>query len=108
MFKFVNFVDRCLAGRAHPDEIDDYVDMWHEGDASTGISLSDYLGMNTHEYSIWMRQPETIYNIVKAHRDNRNIDEYVDDYYSMPLAARADTAEDAAQLTEWLRQIGKL
>lgn len=108
MSKFQSFIDKCLMGIAHPDEIDDYVDSWHESEISEELSLADYLGMDSHEYAIWMRQPDAVYGILRAHRTHRNVDEYVDDFYSMPLAARADTAEDAARLTEWLKDIGKL
>lgn len=108
MSRVQSFVERCLAGAALPDEIDDYVDTWHDSEAEKGVTLHAFLGMNEHEYALWMRDPNAIYGIIKAHKNQRNVDEYVEDYYSMPLAARAEGTEDTARLTKWLQKLGKL
>lgn len=107
MSRVQSFVERCLVGAALPDEIDDYVDTWHNSEAGKGITLHAFLGMNEHEYALWMRDPNAIFGIIKAHKNHRNVDEYVEDDYSMPLAARAEGAEDAARLTKSLKKVGK-
>ena len=43
-----DFVERCANGTAEPEEIDDYVDLWHESDSQ--LSLPEYLGMTEEEY----------------------------------------------------------
>lgn len=108
MSNIQSFVERCLAGTALPDEIDDYVDMWHNNEAGQGLPLHAFLGMDEHEYSLWMRDPCAIYGIVKAHKNHRRVDDYMDDFYSMPLAARAESAEDTVKITKWLEKLGKL
>jgi hypothetical protein len=37
------FLDLVLAGEARQDDIDDYADQWHDGDAS--CFLAEFLGM---------------------------------------------------------------
>lgn len=103
-----SFVERCLLGAALPDEIDDYVDEWHDTDIGKTIPLHIFLGMDNHEYALWMRDPNAIYGILKARKSHRSVDDYVEDYYSMPLAARAESTQDTVELTKWLRTLGKL
>jgi hypothetical protein len=108
MSKVQSFVERCLVGTALPDEIDDYIDTWHDTDVGEHMSLHSFLGMDEHEYALWMRDPNAIYGIIKAHKNHRNVDDYISDYYSMPLAARAESTQDTVELTKWLKKLGKL
>lgn len=108
MSKEHSFVERCLAGDALPDDIDDFVDLWHSQKEGAGLPLHIFLGMDEHEYALWMRDPNVIYGILKARKYNRPVDDYAEDYYSMPLAARAESTEDTMKLTNWLRDLGKL
>ena len=48
----VRFVDLCLGGDVPEDEIDDFVEKWHE-DENTTQELHEYLGMSWEEYSAW-------------------------------------------------------
>ncbi len=41
------FVNLCLRGEALADQIDDYVDQWHNGDSEE--ELSDFLGLTPEE-----------------------------------------------------------
>lgn len=43
-----------------PAEVDDRVDLWHEGCALSGWSLQDALGMTDAEYEVWMRDASAI------------------------------------------------
>lgn len=60
------FLDLRLAGDARPDEIDDFVDQWHE--APGGRPLHEHLGMTGEEYSLWLRVPDALAFIVEARR----------------------------------------
>lgn len=108
MFRTVTFIDQCLRGTALPDEIDDYVEKWHEGEIGQDLELRELLGMNSHEYAIWMRDANAIYSIIAAKRNKRPVEDFTEDYFSMPLAARAGNTDDAKKLTDWLRKIGKI
>ena len=44
------FVEKCLAGLALLEDIDDYVEAWHEGSGDPDATLADYLGFTTEEY----------------------------------------------------------
>lgn len=108
MFKTVTFIDRCLRGTALPDELDNYVDAWHDGDIGEDLELRELLGMTKHEYAIWMRDSHAIHGIIAARKSKRPIEDFTEDYFYMPMAARAGNTDDAKKLTEWLRKIGKL
>ena len=108
MSNYITFIDQCLRGAALPDQIDDYIEQWHEGQIGEGIELRELLGMSKREYAIWMRDASTINVIIAAKRQKRPIEDFTTDYYSMPLAARASDTGDAKKVTDWLRKLGKL
>ena len=59
------FVDLVLTGKAHQDDIEDFVDQWHDGDAS--CSLAEFLGMSDDEYALWVEKPSALSLILQAH-----------------------------------------
>jgi len=100
----MNFIELCLAGEVLEDEIDDFVERWHEGD-SEETSLHDFLGMDWDEYSLWATNPSILKFILSAHKKKISIaDELGNQRYSM--AARAGSVEEAKKLEKWLKQIG--
>ncbi|MFA6201636.1 MAG: hypothetical protein WC710_00445 [Gallionella sp.] len=99
-----NFVTYCLSGEALLDDIDDYVDAWHETKGE--IPLHRYLGMSKSEYALWVTDPDVLPFIISAHREGREIGELLDELNTFPLAARADGPEKAKQLMRWLKKEG--
>nr|VFJ74579.1 MAG: hypothetical protein BECKFW1821C_GA0114237_10643 [Candidatus Kentron sp. FW] len=61
-----NFIEKCLSGDARQEDIDDFVEQWHEGDG--GLPLNEYLGMTETEYSLWVTNPETLSIVIDNHR----------------------------------------
>jgi hypothetical protein len=59
------FLDLVLAGDARQDDIDDFVDQCHDGDAS--CSLAEFLGMSADEYALWVEKPAALNLILQAH-----------------------------------------
>ena len=59
------FLDVVLAGDARADDIDDFVDRWHDGDAT--CSLAEFLGMSHDEYALWVEKPASLRLILQAH-----------------------------------------
>jgi hypothetical protein len=51
-------MERFLVGEAGPEEIDDYVDIWHS--SPDGLELHEFLGMSKEEYALWLRNPEVL------------------------------------------------
>ena len=58
------FVDLCLRGDASPDQIDDFVDLWHDGDSEG--SLAEFLGLSDKEYALWVETPKSLATILDA------------------------------------------
>lgn len=63
-----NFIQDCLNGDALLEEIDDYIDKWHDGDSD--LPLHIYLGMSRDEYGAWVEAPDCLARIVTAHKDD--------------------------------------
>jgi hypothetical protein len=47
-----SYMADCLCGKAKPSDLDDYIEHWHSND--TGNSLSEFLGLTSGEYAIWI------------------------------------------------------
>jgi hypothetical protein len=102
-----SFIDLSLQGRVLLDEIDDFVDAWHEqpGDEP----LHKYLGMKKAEYSLWLRDPEMLPLIVKARHDEVPLSHAVNDNIGTDrLAARSGEAIKLKRLRNWLKEQGKI
>lgn len=102
----MNFIEMCLAGDVLEDEIDDFVDQWHDGEAGKGQELYEFLGMSWKEYSIWATNPSILPFILSAHKNGSNLDVELNQE-RLSLAARAESAEKAQQMKKWLKLIGK-
>ena len=95
------FISLALSGEAMTDEIDDFVDQWH--DNPTGLSLHDYLGMNREEYALWLSSPDTLPLIIASRKFNKPLDVIANDnLQAMHLAARADDTTKIKRLQTWL------
>jgi len=102
----MNFIELCLAGDVLEDEIDDFVDNWHDGKAGEGQELYEFLGMSWEEYSIWATKPSILSFILSAHKKHTHLDIELNQE-QLPLAARAETAAEAQKMETWLKTIGK-
>jgi|SaaInl8_200m_RNA_FD_contig_81_150201_length_1393_multi_3_in_0_out_0_3 hypothetical protein len=67
------FMDLCLRGEVLSEEIDNWVDEWHDNPQKQ--ELHEYLGMNWAEYSSWVKTPEILPSIINAHKFSRNLKE---------------------------------
>lgn len=100
------FIDLCLRGEVLLEEIDDWIDQWH--DTPQKQELHEYLGMDWDEYSSWVNMPAILPFIIIAHKENRNFSDLVKELQlkelqSLPMAARADTKLKAGKLIKWLK-----
>lgn len=104
----LRFVDACLAGDCLADEIDNFVDLWHEGESQE--SLSDFLGFTGEEYALWVEKPDSLEWILYARRENRSIFTLLEEMNSARprIAARSLSPKDASELVEWLRRTGRI
>jgi len=102
------FISQCIEGTVLLDDIDDYIDEWHDTEPQVE-KLHDFLGMTWDEYSMWVADPDILPYIVTSHKDNLSLEALLEEhYYSLPLAARAGNALTARKIMAWLKEHGKL
>lgn len=102
----MSFIDLCLSGDVLEDEVDSFVDSWHEDD-ETALELHEYLGMSWEEYSVWATRPSILPFILSARKNGTSFDVELNQE-RLALAARAETAEEAQRMESWLKLIGKI
>lgn len=103
----LTFIERCLAGTARPEDIENWVDEWHDA-SGTSPSLAEFLGMTDEEYAVWVEKPDALPFILHAHRFKRPLKQVVtEEEPDIRLAARASPAARAT-LVAWLKRTGRL
>lgn len=84
------FIDKCLSGNALIDEIEDYVDAWHDGKEGQRQELHEYLGMTWDEYSVWGTKPSVLPYIIASRKNGTSLQfelnacEYPREHKSLP------------------------
>ena len=48
------FMEKCVAGEASVEEVDEYVEYWHTHEID--MPLHEYLGLSPSEYALWGRE----------------------------------------------------
>ena len=99
-----NFVDLCLNGDRLPEEIDDYVDAWHDGGSK--LPLHKFLGMSQSEYNHWVIDADVLPFILDAHRTGEDVADLIEQFNALPMAARAESSGKALELARWLKDQG--
>jgi len=95
------FVDCCLEGNALLDEVDDYVDLWHT--IEQNIPLHEFLGLSWDEYAAWVGNPSVLPFIISSRKSGRPFSTVAREE-SQAMAARAENAEQAHELIQWLQK----
>lgn len=101
------FIAACLAGAALLEDVDDWVDAWHQ-QADDDMSLDEFLGFTPDEGALWSERSEALRFVVAAHRYNRPVADLLQSRDQYALAARGGADEDAEQVLTWLRETGRL
>ena len=94
-----NFIKSCINGDALLEDIDNYIDDWH--DSESDLELHEFLGMDQEEYTIWVKDPDILPIIIKAHRENKNSIELMN-FQVKSIAARSENVEKSEKLKQWL------
>lgn len=105
-----SYLDACLEGHALLDDVDDWVESWHEAEgAPRGFRepLEAYLGLNDFEYSAWAEKPSLLRAIVGARKRSCSIAD-ASSAQQYALAARTSDPGEAKSLIEWLEKSGRL
>jgi hypothetical protein len=99
----LNFVDACLQGEALIEDIDEYIERWHEGDSEK--ELHEFLGFTKDEYELWLHNDNSIIKSILFARKNGVS---ITDIDSISIAARSSSMEEAEKIIEWLRLTGRM
>lgn len=100
------FVSACLSGSALLDDVDDWVEDWHE--SPEGLGLDDFLGFTHEEGKLWAERPESLRFIVAAHRYGTPVETILQSRDDFALAARATDSAKATAVLSWLRKTHRL
>lgn len=65
-----SFIEKCINGDASLDEIDDYIDEWHDSDSTNDLELHEFLGMSWEEYSLWAVKPSLLAEILNHRKQD--------------------------------------
>jgi hypothetical protein len=60
------FVERCLAGQADVEDLDQFEEAWHVG--KTEDSLAEFLGFTEEEYALIVEQPALLNYVLIARK----------------------------------------
>lgn len=63
------FIQLCLQGEVLPDEIDDFIEKWHQSDSSE--ELHEFLGMTWNEYAAWVADKSILSLIIASHKTSK-------------------------------------
>jgi hypothetical protein len=104
------FLDDVLRGRATVDEIDDYIDRWHDapGDSeAASMKLHEFLGMTWDEYRLWGEKPSSLRFTIAARRHQMPVDQVLRANL-VGAAARSGDESDAEDVLQWLKDHGRI
>ncbi|MRW94734.1 hypothetical protein GJ699_32700 [Duganella sp. FT80W] len=65
-----NFIEKCLSQAAAPEDIDDFIDQWHDNPGTQ--TLHDFLGMTRDEYAQWLTNSAALQTILKSRQSPAN------------------------------------
>lgn len=97
-----NFIEACIKGEVLLEEVDDFIDTWHDSDSS--IPLYEYLGMTKKEYALFVEDENYLAIIVTAHKQDEPIENIIENQIS--IAARSDNHAKSLRLESWLKDEG--
>lgn len=102
-----SFLELSMNGFVALDDIDDFVDVWHDGDDDR--ELRDFLGFTAEEYKAWVEEPSLIAYIVTARREEKNFLDLVESAFKeYRIAARSETEGQISTVERWLKDHGKI
>ncbi len=93
-------------GLIRADQIDDFVEAWHNSGNEEKRSLSEYLGMTDDEYAIWVMSHGALPAILAARRDRRKLADAVADYLAGLQRTHPANRPAIHALSHWLQRGG--
>jgi hypothetical protein len=97
------FLDLYRDGQVTAEQIDDFIEAWHESDDSEQRPLAEYLGMTDEEYSVWLASRRALPMLVAARQNSRPVIEVVRQHLADLQRAGLRADETAIYvLSHWL------
>ncbi|WP_428963640.1 hypothetical protein [Micromonospora fluostatini] len=105
------FIEDVLAGLAQVEDMDDYIQEWHdapEGSPGSDLDLHEYLGLSWDEYRNWGSHPESIRFVLAARRAGVTVDQVLAQTRTLGVAARSNDSSVAERVLDWLVERGRI
>ena len=101
----MTFVEAVLAGSARQEEIDAWIDAWHDGPGAE--SVEEHLGMTLDEYALWVEEPDALPFIIEGHRTGRPVLDTLIEAAALAPAI-GDAPRVASRIIDRLRAVGRI
>jgi len=99
-----NYINLCINGEVLIEDIDDYIDEWHEGNGIEKLYV--FLGMTEEEYKYYLVDEDVLPHIINAHKFHSNFEFKLvaanSTNVKLPFAARSSDLDKAECLIEYL------
>jgi len=97
-----NFIEKCLLREARPEDIDDFIELWHQNPGEQ--SLPEYLGMTRNEYAFWIANAAILPTLLSIRSKHQNMDQLLAEFdHQLPAAAKSASPAGAMALMKWLK-----
>lgn len=92
-------------GRATAEQLDDFVEAWHDSGDDEQRSLVEYLGMTEAEYDLEFITPRALPIILAARRADRPLQDFVAPFFeALQAAGNPEDKSVLRALSHWLQR----
>ena len=104
-----SFLDLYRDGHVEARQIEDFIEAWHDSDASEQRPLSEFLGMTEDEYTVWMASRKALPAVLAARQTGRPLVDLVAEHLAQLQRAALPADRSAIHvLSHWMkRSIGE-
>jgi hypothetical protein len=103
--KTATFLEQYRDGRVTAQQIDDFIEAWHDSDDSEQRPLSEFLGMTEDEYTVWMASRKALPAIIAARQEGRALVEAAAEHLAqLQRAAQPGDRSAIHVLSHWLQR----
>ena len=97
------FLDLYRDGTVSAQQIEDFIEAWHNSDNAERCPLAEFLGMTEDEYTVWMASRKALPAIIAARQQGRPLVELAAEHLAeLQRAGSAANRSAIHVLTHWL------
>lgn len=101
-----SFMGKCLRGEALVEEVDDFIECWHNDDV-TSKTLPAYLGMTDVEYECFVSSARNLIYIVSARRKGISLMEFLENIKKDEIRIAARLNKNSQEINSLLERLKK-